>query len=261
MITRIWHGRTKAKDAQSYLKFLLCEGTKDYRDIDENISINVWQKLEGDVCHFFTVTEWPDINAVKKFAGEDFQKARYYPQDKGILLEFEETVEHYNSYRVSNTGIKHFIKQFRQLFEGGSWQGESFVKKLEQIKEKDAFKQPASGANCIAELIWHCLYWRAVLINRLSGIDFKTNVTSNQMDFLPRTELKELGWPLLWQLFQKSQDDIVNSLSVKTDDFLSTEYQPGHTMEFLLEGIIQHDIYHLGQIGLIIRLNETNSKL
>lgn len=101
MITRIWHGRTSIQHADLYLHFLLNAGTKDYRKTTGNISIKVWKREEKDFCHFYTVTEWESLDAVKRFAGEDYQKAVYYPEDDGILLEFEEHVLHYESYDVS----------------------------------------------------------------------------------------------------------------------------------------------------------------
>jgi len=101
MITRIWHGRTKLQDAEFYLKFLLSDGTKEYLQTPGNLSVKVWQKKETEYCHFWTVTEWKDIDAIKSFAGEDYEKAKYYPADAGILLEFEETVNHYESFSVT----------------------------------------------------------------------------------------------------------------------------------------------------------------
>ena len=41
------------------------------------------------------------LEAVKGFAGEDYEKAVYYPADEGVLLEFEERVYHYDSYDVT----------------------------------------------------------------------------------------------------------------------------------------------------------------
>lgn len=100
MITRVWHGRTSVKDADRYLKFLLTKGTEGYKKIDGNISIRVWQRLETDCCHFYTVTEWESIDAIKQFAGDAYENAVYYPEDDGVLLEFEEKVMHYESFRV-----------------------------------------------------------------------------------------------------------------------------------------------------------------
>jgi heme-degrading monooxygenase HmoA len=100
MITRIWHGRTRITDADAYLKFLLTEGTREYREIPGNLSVRVWRSKETDFCHFWTVTEWDDFESIKRFAGEDFEKAKYYPFDEGMLLEFEEYVQHYESFAV-----------------------------------------------------------------------------------------------------------------------------------------------------------------
>lgn len=100
MITRTWHGKTRSRDADVYLKFLLTEGTKEYRATPGNLSVRVWRSKENDVCHFWTVTEWTDIASIRAFAGEDYQKAKYYPFDHGMLLEFEEHVQHYESFAL-----------------------------------------------------------------------------------------------------------------------------------------------------------------
>ena len=101
MITRTWHGRTCLENADDYLRFLLDEGTKEYLQTKGNLSVRVWQQKDQDCCHFWTVTEWEDIAAIKGFAGEDYEKAKYYPKDEGILLEFEEKVNHYEAFIVS----------------------------------------------------------------------------------------------------------------------------------------------------------------
>ena len=100
MITRTWHGRTNIKDAEKYLQFLLTEGTREYRETPGNLSIRVWQSKDDDVCHFWTVTEWKDLDSIKAFAGEEYEKAVYYPFDEGMLLEFEERVHHYETFVI-----------------------------------------------------------------------------------------------------------------------------------------------------------------
>ena len=97
-ITRIWHGMTKAKYADEYLKYVEDTGMKEYRIIKGNISAKLLRRIEGDLCHFLTVTEWDTYDSIKKFAGNDFQKAKYYPADKYYLLDFEENVVHYETF-------------------------------------------------------------------------------------------------------------------------------------------------------------------
>ena len=98
MITRIWHGITKAEHEEEYLKYVQETGLKDYLKIPGNLSAKILRKIEGNICHFYTVTEWDNIESIKKFAGEDYSKARYYEEDEKYLLELEEKVNHYETF-------------------------------------------------------------------------------------------------------------------------------------------------------------------
>ena len=98
MITRIWHGRTKAEDADKYLEYIQKTGLEEYASTPGNISAKILRKLEGNICHFFTVSEWGNLDSIIKFAGNDFEKAKYYEEDKKYLIELEENVNHYETY-------------------------------------------------------------------------------------------------------------------------------------------------------------------
>lgn len=254
MITRIWHGQTSLQHADNYLKFLLTKGTKEYRETPGNRSIRVWSRKENDYCHFYTVTEWESIGAIKQFAGEDFENAVYYPEDEGILLEFEKKVKHYQSHDVSVAKINKYILQLEQLYHGGSWQAESFTEKLKGIDEATAFAAPVPGVHSVGEVIWHCIYWRTVLIKRFQGNHTYREETMQNLNFVPADELKKKGWETLKAEFEKSQGELIGLLRANNDSFLLEEYQPGYSYDHHLEGIVQHDIYHLGQIGLILRI-------
>ena len=97
-ITRIWHGITRAADADEYVRYIENTGIKEYRSIKGNLSARMLRSFDGDVCHFLTVTEWDSFESIKAFAGEDYQKARYYPEDQRFLLGFEENVTHYETF-------------------------------------------------------------------------------------------------------------------------------------------------------------------
>ena len=97
-ITRIWHGRTKAEYADEYLEFLIAIGVSDYRSVDGNLSVEIWRKVEDDICHFWTVTKWDSYDSIRKFAGDDIEKAKYYPEDSKYLLDFEPTVQHCETF-------------------------------------------------------------------------------------------------------------------------------------------------------------------
>ena len=97
-ITRIWHGRTKAEHANEYLEFLTKTGVADYKSTEGNKSVEILRRVSGDVCHFWTVTKWDTVESVKKFAGEDYEKAKYYEEDARFLLEFEPNVIHCETF-------------------------------------------------------------------------------------------------------------------------------------------------------------------
>ncbi|MEW6286178.1 MAG: antibiotic biosynthesis monooxygenase [Chloroflexota bacterium] len=95
MIARIWHGITPASKADEYVEFLNKTWVKDYQAVEGNLGVYVLRRIEGGQAHFLTLTFWDSVEAIKRFAGEEYEKARYYPEDKDFLLEFEEKVAHY----------------------------------------------------------------------------------------------------------------------------------------------------------------------
>jgi heme-degrading monooxygenase HmoA len=98
MIARIWHGRTEVSKANAYVSFLEQSGLRDYRNTEGNLGAYILRRIEGDEAHFLTLSFWKSLDAIKAFAGEDYEKARYYPEDKEFLLEFEPTVLHYEVF-------------------------------------------------------------------------------------------------------------------------------------------------------------------
>ncbi len=95
MIARIWHGKVPAEKAKAYHDFILKTGIKDYGDTEGNKGVFLLKRDEGDIAHFYTLTFWDDTAAIIRFAGEEYEKAKYYPEDKDFLLEFEPHVTHY----------------------------------------------------------------------------------------------------------------------------------------------------------------------
>ncbi len=95
MITRMWHGKVPTTKASAYRAFLNERAIPDYQSVAGNISVHILERTEGDITHFITLTFWQDMEAIKAFAGEDVEVAKYYPEDKDFLLEFEPHVVHY----------------------------------------------------------------------------------------------------------------------------------------------------------------------
>jgi len=91
----MWHGRVPTIKATAYREFLNERAIPDYQSVAGNISVHILERTEGDITHFITLTFWKDMDSIKAFAGEDAEVAKYYPEDKNFLLEFEPHVIHY----------------------------------------------------------------------------------------------------------------------------------------------------------------------
>lgn len=95
MIARTWHGIVPAEKADAYYQYLLKTGLPDYQRTPGNQGVHVLRRTEGDVTHFLLVTFWSSVEAIRAFAGDDVERAHYYPEDAEYLLEMEATVTHY----------------------------------------------------------------------------------------------------------------------------------------------------------------------
>lgn len=98
IITRSWHGTVKKQDAEEYLEYLIESGIADYKSIAGILNVEILRRIDGEVCHFHTVTQWKSYEDIKAFSGEDYTKAKYYPKDKEFLLELEEEVQHFETF-------------------------------------------------------------------------------------------------------------------------------------------------------------------
>jgi heme-degrading monooxygenase HmoA len=95
VIARMWRGRTPAEKADAYHGYLRETGLKEYAETPGNLGVYVLRRAEGDVAEFLLVSLWESMDAVRAFAGEDPERAVYYPEDDEYLLEREPTVSHY----------------------------------------------------------------------------------------------------------------------------------------------------------------------
>ena len=96
MIVRLWHGRTARNRANEYAVFLKEQAIPDLRDAEGNLEVDILRRDEADVSHFMVITRWDSEAAVRAYVGgNDARKAKYYPEDRGFLLELEPEVQQY----------------------------------------------------------------------------------------------------------------------------------------------------------------------
>ena len=95
MIMRIWKGSTRRSDSDSYYKYLQETGVKEYRETTGNHGVYVLRRNEGDHSEFLLLFLWDSFESIRGFAGSEYEKAVFYPEDAKYLIEFDKRVDHF----------------------------------------------------------------------------------------------------------------------------------------------------------------------
>jgi heme-degrading monooxygenase HmoA len=95
MIARTWRGATRAKDSAEYLGYLHRTGFSEYRKTDGNRGVVALRRIVDDKAEFLLVSLWDSEKSIRRFAGDDIEKAVFYPEDDRFLIERDERVTHF----------------------------------------------------------------------------------------------------------------------------------------------------------------------
>ena len=97
MIARRGHGRVPAGRARDYLDLMREVALPDYRSTPGNEGAWCLHRTEGETVHVEMFTLWKDEAAIRRFAGEAMETAKYYDFDADFLIEMEPEVMHFEA--------------------------------------------------------------------------------------------------------------------------------------------------------------------
>jgi heme-degrading monooxygenase HmoA len=95
MILRSWRGAVRAADAERYLAHQSKTGVRDYRETEGNRGVLVLSRAKGELVEVITLSLWESMDAVRRFAGDDPERARFYPGDDDLLVEKDLHADHW----------------------------------------------------------------------------------------------------------------------------------------------------------------------
>lgn len=136
--------------------------------------------------------------------------------------------------------------------------GPTFQDHLGGMDEALVFTRPLPAMHSVAEIISHLTLWRKETILKIrTGQGSKTDDCPE--NWLPNDVLRTEGWDRIKADYERSLTGLIGLLDGKSDTFLAetyfdTDFKDYYPYEFVLNGMLHHDIYHLGQIGLVIKL-------
>lgn len=95
VIARMWRGEVSTNKAKEYRSFLNRQALPDYGAIDGNRGVYIFERQEGEQTHFEILSLWSGEDALTKFAGDNWEQAKYYEEEKTFLEIFEPMAKHY----------------------------------------------------------------------------------------------------------------------------------------------------------------------
>ena len=95
MIARTWRGAVRTADAADYAAYIDETGMKAYAATPGNQGAYMLTREVGELTEFTTLSFWDSVDAIRAFAGEDYETAVFYPEDDRYLVERDATCTHY----------------------------------------------------------------------------------------------------------------------------------------------------------------------
>jgi heme-degrading monooxygenase HmoA len=95
MIARTWKGAVRRGDGDAYASYMRETGLAAYKGTPGNRGAWMLRRDLDDRTEFVMFTLWESVDAVKAFAGEDYETAVFYPEDERFLIERELRATHY----------------------------------------------------------------------------------------------------------------------------------------------------------------------
>ncbi|HZR27660.1 MAG TPA: DinB family protein [Terriglobales bacterium] len=149
----------------------------------------------------------------------------------------------------SRTAVARIQEMLEQAFEGGAWHGPALMELLQDIHVDHAAAKPIAHAHSIWEIALHIAAWQEAVLKRLNGE--AVDLTGDQ-DWPPVSDNSERAWAETIQSLKNGHKKLVQKVSALTDADLPNKV-PGrdHTTYYTLHGLIQHNLYHAGQIAIL----------
>ena len=153
-----------------------------------------------------------------------------------------------------NKEIQSIIRNIENTMNGEPWFGRSVYSMLEEADPSKAFIRPNENSHTLADLLYHMLTWAEFTLKSLEKAGEEEIRSIEQLDWRqidPTVHSWEKGLNELKSIHEK----IILAIKDKDDEFLSktVEFRK-YKFRFLLNGLIQHNIYHIGQIAYVKKL-------
>ena len=154
---------------------------------------------------------------------------------------------------MNNSETNRIADQLQYAYAGPAWHGDHITKVLDGISV-DQLSNKLDNSHSMAEIIEHMIAWRVFAIKNLIGEAYHIE-ESGPLNFPKSETLGEAYWADLKARLASNQEELLALIRSQSDEKLQETIKGRkYSYYILLHGIIQHDLYHLGQIVLLKKM-------
>lgn len=141
------------------------------------------------------------------------------------------------------------LNQLQRAFEGEAWHGPSVLEALEGVTWSTAFERRVPGAHSIWELVLHMAAWKDIVRQRLLG---EYPDVTDELNFPTVRDPDDASWSRAIEVLKTAHARLREVVSAVTDGDLDERPSSRTSARYIqIHGIIQHDLYHAGQISIL----------
>jgi uncharacterized damage-inducible protein DinB len=142
--------------------------------------------------------------------------------------------------------IERILDQLNRAWGGPSWTGVDIGPLLDSVTEEQARAHPIPNAHSIIELVAHSSTWMDAVARRLAGSERELTTEEDWRD------VTEMPWPDAIEEMTNAISRLSDAIARLTVDDLDKKVAGRkYTIYVMLHGVIQHTIYHAGQIAIL----------
>lgn len=155
---------------------------------------------------------------------------------------------------MNQSEIKIIADQLAETWQGDPWYGKPVQQLLSGISGSEAYTQPG-GQHSVAQLVWHMVNWRQFVLSRIHPEASPELEYFEENDWRQASATSEFTLEAGLKQLEQAQKDLLEAFAQLDDSILDRQVE-GRNYNFrkLFYGIIQHDIYHLGQVAYVVKL-------
>lgn len=153
-----------------------------------------------------------------------------------------------------NKETQSIIRNLENTLNGQPWFGRAVFEILNEVDESKANIKPNGTEHSLLELLWHMNTWAEFSLKQLE------NAPPEVLKEIEARDWREINpdvhtWKKGMEELKTTHEKIKSILETKEDEFLS-KTAPGRKFNyrFMLNGLIQHNIYHLGQVAYLKKM-------